>query len=589
LPSRERALPLLAAAVATLGLAACGGSSSSSSESKGDKAQTKAPAGAKKGGNLTVLYSADVDYIDPGATYYQYGFNVAYSTQRPLFSFKPDSTQAVPDLAAAPAKIASDGKSATITIRKGVKFSPPVNREVTAADVKYALERGFMIGTQNGYAVAYLGDLVGAPAKPVKPHPNIPGIQTQGKYTLVLKFKRARARIAVGALALPLSAPVPPEYAKKFDAKNPSQYGNNQVATGPYMIKNNSSGKAVGYQPNRQIQLVRNPNWDKATDYKPAYLNSITIKEGSDPTVASRTITNGKATVSGDFQLPTEFLRRGATGKLKGQFLVSPPTGRVRYVALNTKVPPFNNVNVRKAVIAGFDRTALRQAFGGPVTGEIATHYIPPGIAGFAQSGGAAGPKLDFLAHPTGDAALAKKYMQKAGYPSGKYTGSANVLLVSDNATQQKKVGEVVQNQLQKLGFKVTPRFVTRDTMFTAYCNVPAKKVQVCPSVGWLKDFPDPETMLFLTFKGQNIQPNNNSNWPQLDNPAVDSAMDKAGLLQDPTGRAKAWAKIDGQISALAPAVPWLWDKQPLLKSSDVNGVINTANASFDFGFTSVK
>ncbi len=198
-----------------------------------------------------------------------------------------------------------------------MKFSPPVNREATAADVKYAIERGFMIGTQNGYAVAYLGDLVGAPAKPVKAHPNIPGIQTQGKYTLVLKFKRARARIAVGALALPLSAPVPPEYAKKFDAKNPSQYGNNQVATGPYMIKNNSSGKAVGYQPNRQIQLVRNPNWDKATDYKPAYLNSITIKEGSDPTVASRTITDGKSTVSGDFQLPTEFLRRGATGKLK--------------------------------------------------------------------------------------------------------------------------------------------------------------------------------------------------------------------------------------------------------------------------------
>jgi peptide/nickel transport system substrate-binding protein len=588
MPRRECVLPLLAGAVATLALAACGGSNSGSSSKQGEQAQTKAPAGAKKGGNLTVLYAADVDYIDPGATYYQYGFNVAYSTQRPLFSYKPDSTNAVPDLAAAPAKISSDGKTATIQIRKGVKFSPPVNREVTAADVKYAIERGFMVGVQNGYAVAYLGDLQGAPAKPTKAHTSIPGITTQGKYTLVLKFKRPRARIAVGALSLPLSAPVPQEYAKQFDAKNPSTYGQNQVATGPYMIKNNSSGKATGYQPNRQILLVRNPNWDKSTDYKPAYLNSITIKEGSDPTVASRTITAGSKSVSGDFQLPTEFLRRGATGKLKGEFLVSPPTGRVRYVALNTKVKPFNDLNVRKAVIAGFDRTALRQAFGGPVTGEIATHYIPPGIAGFDQAGGNAGPNLDFIKSPSGDMALAQKYLKKAGFSNGKYSGPP-VLMVSDNATQQKKVGEVVQNQLEKLGFKVTPRFVTRDTMYTGYCNVPAKKVQVCPSVGWLKDFPDPETLLFLTFKGKNIQPNNNSNWPQLDVPAIDKSMDKAEILQKPAERASAWAKIDDQISAQAPTVPWLWDKQPLLKSKDVNGVINSANASFDFMFTSVK
>ena len=55
MPSRERVLPLLAGAVATLALAACGGSDSGSSSKQGDQAQTKAPAGAKKGGNLNVL------------------------------------------------------------------------------------------------------------------------------------------------------------------------------------------------------------------------------------------------------------------------------------------------------------------------------------------------------------------------------------------------------------------------------------------------------------------------------------------------------------------------------------------------------
>ena len=72
---------------------------------------------------------------------------------------------------------------------------------------------------------------------------------------------------------LPLSAPVPEEYAKKYDAKKPSEYGNFQVATGPYMLKANGEGKVlgVGYQPGKSATLVRNPNWN-ARDGLPARL-----------------------------------------------------------------------------------------------------------------------------------------------------------------------------------------------------------------------------------------------------------------------------------------------------------------------------
>ena len=100
------------------------------------------PQEAKKGGDLSVLYAGDVDNIDPGITYYQYGFLVAYATQRPLYSFKPDDAiNPEPDLAEGAPEISDDGKTLTIKIRTGVKFSPPVNREVTTKDVKYAIER----------------------------------------------------------------------------------------------------------------------------------------------------------------------------------------------------------------------------------------------------------------------------------------------------------------------------------------------------------------------------------------------------------------------------------------------------------------
>ena len=42
-------------------------------------------------------------------------------------------------------------------------------------------------------------------------------------------------------------------------------------------------------------------------------------------------------------------------------------------------------------------------------------------------------------------------------------------------------------------------------------------------------------------------------------------------------------------ITEDAASIPWLWDKQPLLKASDTNGVINQANAAWDMTFTSVK
>ena len=160
-----RALPASALAVLVVSLAACGGGGGGKSSSN----PTGKPTAGKQGGNLTVLYAGDVDYLDPGAAYYQYSFNVMYSIMRPLYSYKPtDPLHPFPDLAAGPAKISPDGKTVTVKIKSGVKFSPPVNREVTSKDVKYAMERAFYPSVAGGYASAYFGDLVGLP-KTLKP------------------------------------------------------------------------------------------------------------------------------------------------------------------------------------------------------------------------------------------------------------------------------------------------------------------------------------------------------------------------------------------------------------------------------------
>ena len=583
----RRVVPALGAAMALALVVGCGGDDDSEEPAQqGQESQQE----AKQGGDLTVLYAADVDNIDPGITYYQYGFNIAYATQRPLYSFKPDDAiNPEPDLAEGPPEISEDGKTVTVKIRTGVKFSPPVDREVTSADVKYAIERGFKPQVAGQYVGAYMGDLVGLKPFEDGKADEISGITTPDDQTIVFELSRPRGAILAGALALPASAPVPKEYAQNFDRRTPSTYGNNQVATGPYMIENDDSGKLTGYTPGTEIKLVRNPNWDASTDYKPAYLDSITIKQGTDPDVGSRQILEGNTMVSGDFQLPATILASVSGGDQKDQLTLTPPTGRYRFIAVRTDRPPFDNPDVRRALNAAFDKNALRQAFGGPITGDIPTHWIPPGQPGFEEAGGAEGPGVDFMANEKGDLELAKEYMRKAGYESGMYDGNKTFTGVSDNATQQKNMSQVAVAQFEKLGFKVDMKYVTRDSMYTKFCQVPSNQPDVCPSVGWLKDFADPETLLGPVFNGKNILQQGNSNWALLDDPEINKAMDEAEVINDPAERNTAWGEVDKMLTETAAGIPWLWDKQPMLRSEDVNGVVSESNASWDLTFTSVR
>jgi peptide/nickel transport system substrate-binding protein len=570
----------------TLGVAACGGDDGDEGGEQGTSQGT--PAEGKKGGKLTVLWTDDVDNIDPGITYYQMGFQVNAATQKTLYGYEPeDAVNAVPDLAESDPEVSEDGKTVTVKIKQGIKFSPPVDRVVTSADVKYAIERGFFNTVNNGYAGAYFGDLEGAEVG-AKPGTEIPGIETPDDTTIVFNLTKGTGGVLAGALALPLTAPVPKEHAEKFDKANPSTYGQNQVSTGPYMISNDASGKATGYQAGRRIHLVRNPNWDENSDYRPAYVDEIEMPQGNDDTtVASRKILDGENMINGDFSPDPAVLKQVVT-RQKEQ-LVLQPNGGGRWVAMNTKIAPFDNADVRRAVVAGFDREAMRLTRGGELIGDIPTHYIPPDVPGHEEAGGLEGPGIDFMSNPAGDAELSAEYFRKAGFASGKYEGDEELLMVGTSEGVAQKAAEVAKENFEKLGFKVRLRLVTQDAMYTKFCNVPKAEVAICPNVGWLKDFSDAQTYLDPTFNGDNILEVGNSNWSQLDDPELNKMMNDAKLLTDPQERADTWAEIDRRITELAPAVNWVWDKTPLIRSENVNAVPSAFLGQWDLAFTSIK
>jgi peptide/nickel transport system substrate-binding protein len=544
---------------------------------------------AKQGGTLTVMAESDVQYMDPGTMYYQFDYMVlSQPGHRALYGWKAGDTKPIPDLATEMPQVSDGGKTIRIPIRRGVRFSPPVNREVTSADVKYAIERIFLPQVQNGYAASYFSEIEGNAEFTEGKAKEVKGIETPDPYTVVLKLTGPAPTLASGnALSLPGTAPVPKEYAEKFDKGETSAYGQNVVFTGPYMVKNDRQGKITGYQPGKQIELVRTPNWSRDTDFREANVDRIVVSLGNDSTVASRRILSGRGMVSGDFAAPPTPVLKEALDNREDQVDVV-PSGGVRYISLNTTVEPLDDVNVRKAIAAVTDREELRLTRGGETLGSVANHFIPPDIPGFEEAGGEAGPGFDFYRNPKGDVELAKEYLRKAGFENGMYEGP-ELLAVADDEAPANRTAEAFQAQLQKIGVRLKLRQVPHDTMLTKFCQVPEADVAICPNFGWAKDFYDAQAFIEPLFSGEVIAPSNNYNHSELDDPAINKRIADARPINEPRERAKAYGDLDRDITELAVVVPWLWDNQVNIKSSNVNGVVNAFNSSYDLNFTSIE
>jgi peptide/nickel transport system substrate-binding protein len=599
-------------------VAACGGSSSpsrpaSSAPSVGAIAAVPLKPGEnpvgqvltgptkKRGGTLTVYSSEDFEHLDPGESYFTPDYAIDMASQRALFAYMPNTASAVsPDLATeipttANGGISDGGKTVTVHIRHGVHFSPPVDREVTSADVAYAVERGANPNVANPYFAAYFGagapaPLVGAQSPSYKGGP-IPGIQTPDKFTIVFHTVKPSGSFLVQALGLPLSAAVPESFAGPLDKQSPTTYGSKYlVATGPYMIQSNPKTglfQGIGYQTGKSLTLVRNPSWSAKTDFRPAYLDRVNFNIGGDATVIGQQVLKGSDALQ--FDTPAQATVKLAYQNYPSQITFTPGSGD-HYVALDNASGPFKNVNLRRAVYANLDRAAIIKLKGGSLTGSPATHFIFPGVDGYTQSGGAAGPQVPWNANINGSLSVAEQYMKAAGFKSGKYTGSQTVQIVGANNGNDPAIIQLLNTDMAQLGFHTHVSTVDQSVMYAKYCGVPKQEIDACPTVGWARDFADPLTVLYVPFYGPAITSTNNSNWGQVNSPEINKAMQQAALITDPAARAQAWANVDKMLVNQAVAIPEDFDNQANVESKNVAGVDELWNTgNWDVDFTSLK
>ena len=188
------------------------------------------------------------------------------------------------------------------------------------------------------------------------------------------------------------------------------------------MVENDVLRELTGYQPGKTITMVRNPNWDPSTDYRPAYLDRIEIQEGftdmsageEDPhrrLSGERRLRSGRRPQAGGHEYPDQLAL--TAGKRR-------PLHRPEHVK-----PPFDDINVRKAVIAGSTakRCVRPAAVRWPATSRRTSSR--PGFPGSMswRSRKPKGSEFDFV-EPEGDPEVAAKYFRKAGFKSGKYEGT---------------------------------------------------------------------------------------------------------------------------------------------------------------------
>src|SRR6266498_2101684 len=582
---RTAVAAVAAGTVIALVMTACGSNNPTPNKS-GGAAQPEANAGIgkvynpsdKKGGTLRFGHSGDWDSLDPADTYYGYSWDFIRLYGRSLVMFAPkpgpEGNKLTPDLAESLGKHRDDNKTWTYKIRKGVKFED--GTAITSKDVKYAVERSLDKETfPNGptYYNDFL-DLQGytSPYKDTAPDKlGLKAIETPDDQTIVFRLKTAFSGFDYFAM-LPASIPVP---ASKDTG---TKYKEHVVSSGPYKFETNELGK--------KFTLVRNTNWDPATDpNRPALPDKIEVSLN----VNADDIDN--RLISGD--LDVDIAGTGVQAATQGKILAdatlkknadTAALARLWYVSVNPDVAPLDNIHCRKAVLLATDHDSYLRAYGGEAGGDIATSMLPPQIPG--------AEKIDlynFLSKKNGDADAAKKELTDCGQANGFETNMS----YRAERPKGKALAESLQQSLGKVGIKLTLKPFPQGDYFKLYAGKPdyAKNNKLgLMSNGWGADWPDGFGFLQQIVDSRVIRASGGNTNLTVKIKDVDDLLDKALQTTDTPAREKVWGQIDKRVMEDAVVLPGVWAKVLLFRSPNlVNVFITDAYGMYEYLAFGVK
>jgi peptide/nickel transport system substrate-binding protein len=549
------AIGLLAAGA--IALSGCSGSqktgtTSHSNGAYGGAINAVVNPSTKQGGTLKLAADADCDSWDPQRTYYGWCWNMQRLFTRSLVGFSKVNgakPEVVGDLASGLGKHNANFTEWTYTLRPGLKFS--TGKAITPQDVKYGVERMFATDVINGGPSSYYTSSIQHPKSYAGPYKSgdLSSIVTTSN-SITFKLVSSFADFDY-LMALPAAAPVPYKVEGGPSYKG-ANYTKKPVSSGPFVM--------TAYTPNKSVTFDRNKYWSKSTDpIRKPLAKSISLTINSSPADIDQKLKAGTYDAKMNIDIGSNLQTAVLTNSTLKKNADDAPTPFTRFFTVYQSVIP--NVHCRRAIFYAVDKSAVLQAYGGPVHGTIAGSMTPITIPGHSLS---ADPYPSTKGK--GDLAKAKQELQACGQPNGFSTKFA--YSTPDEANP--KVFQAVQASLAKIGIKVTATTNAASSYYTSFVgsprNVKAQGIGIS-IYGWGSDFPTGYGFWQSIANGNAILQTGNSNQPSLNDPVVNKVLNDSltGKSTDADFR-----KLDDKVMEDAVYLPiffgkTLWYRNPRL------------------------
>ncbi len=446
---------------------------------------------------------------------------------RPVFNklvqFTPGTTQVEPGLAES-WDITDGGKTITFHLRKGVKFHSGVNgftpsRDFNADDVIWSFERQWKAdhpyAKVSGGAYDYFNDMS---------MPDLLDTITKtDDNTVVMKLKAPNAPIMAN-LAMDFATIESAEYADYLMKKGtPEQFDQIPVGTGPFIF--------VDYQKDAVIRFKAN---DAYWGGKPK-VDDLVYAITPDASVRWQKLQANECQVMiAPNPADLEAMKANADVNVLEQAGLN-----IGYMAMNAQKPPFDKVEVRKAIAMAIDRDAiLKEVYQG--AGQKAKNPIPPTMWSYDDS------TVDIEYNPE----KAKEMLKAAGVE--KLDSDLWWMPVqrpyNPNA---KRMAEMVQADLAKVGINVT--------LVSYEWGEYRKRMQAGEHqmgfLGWTGDNGDPDNFLAVLLGCNKEGKPNANNIPKWCNTKFQEDIGKAVEITDMAERTKLYQDAQKIVAA---EVPWL-------------------------------
>jgi peptide/nickel transport system substrate-binding protein len=544
---------VLRAACLALGLALLGASCTGPQQDAGRN--------GVRGGTLLVLSADDIQGLDTAVNYTPNGIAIARAYARTLYSNNlagpPDQVTApVPDIASGPPQRSADQRTYTFTLRSGVRYAPPVNREVTAQDFITAIQRLYDNKASPSQGPIYADLIAGASRFGAGKASRISGLAAPDPRTLQITLVQPAGDF-LSILSLPYFAPVPGEYAVGYQVG--TNYSGHVVGSGPYTVD--------AYIPGATVVLDRNPNWDPATDpLRKAWVDRIQINLDVSLSSIQQQIEHEEADLSLDSHVPETQLARLRADPERSRRLSVNPSGTLAFLVLGTHrgAGAVADVRVRRAVNYAIDKVAYRDAIAGNFApaGELASTILPPDALGYRG----------YDLYPTpggrGDPARAKALLAQAGYPHG-----LTLTFVTQGSGRYAAATKPIQASLARAGIRLKPTHYHEAEIVEESLAIPSKRRQhQVGQSGWIQDYPGDNARQAIVSQYDGRLPSSvRTNFSEYDNPAVNRLIDRALAETDRDRRAAMWGELDQRIMRDAPMVPLVWENYSYLWASRVH------------------